>query len=152
MVGMCASIACPITAVSAALSFGATMSRSGFCRMNVSTCATCLLLSCWASEMTSLTSGCCANSFVMSAFCAARYGSALFAWLKATKYCLFSGGEDPPQPASIAATTGMTACLVPISSPLRRHRQHDDHGLNHHLHVAVHILQSQHIRQHAHNQ
>jgi hypothetical protein len=58
--------------VSAARSFGATISTSGFCRMNVSTCATCLLLSCCASLITNFTSGIAANSFSISAFCAAR--------------------------------------------------------------------------------
>ena len=120
MTGIFASIAWPMTAVRAARSLGATISRSGFCRMKVSTCATCLLLSCCASEMTSFTSGCCANSFVISAFCAARYGSALFAWLNATKNCFL----PPALPHAAAAGSSEHAAdyresrlFSPISVP-----------------------------------
>ena len=112
--GIFASIAWPITAVSAARSLGATISRSGFWRMKVSTCATCLLLSCCASEITSLTSGCCANSLVMSAFCAARYGSALFAWLKATTNCFL--------PAAAAAAASSSEHASQRDRRLPRHR------------------------------
>ena len=69
---MPACIALPITAVSAARSFGATIRTDGFCRMKVSIWAICLLLSCCASETTSLMSGVPAKSFSISAFCVAR--------------------------------------------------------------------------------
>src|ERR1039458_8042294 len=153
---------------------GATISRSGFCRMKVSTCATCLLLSCCASPIASLTSGCAENSLARNAFCAARYGSALFAWLNATANCFLPPLPAPlPQPASSSAPPRPSAtasrprkrrvetrpatreCLrhgnseiryrfmrsVSVPLALHRHRQHDDHRLDHHLHIAVHIVQ-----------
>src|SRR5579871_699435 len=127
--GIFASIAWPITAVSAALSLGATTSRSGFWRMKVSTWATCLLLSCCPSEITSLTSGYCANSFSIRAFCAARYGSALFAWLKATTSCFF-----PPLPHEASKAADRHAaitvlCIIEFlfSGVQYRHGQRDDY-------------------------
>jgi len=70
-------MACPITAVNAARSIGLTISKSGYLRADESFhLRHCLLLSCCASLIASLTSGCCANSLLRKAFCA-RYGSAL---------------------------------------------------------------------------
>src|SRR5271157_2591578 len=157
--GIRASTAWPITAVSAARSLGATISRPGFWRMKVSTSATCLLLSCCASEITSFTSGYCANSFAIRAFCAARYGSALLAWLKATTSCFF----PPPaqevarraaaRPAAMRNPRIIFTDLLPgarVSPALHRYRQHDDHGFDHHFHVAVDVVEAEHVGQHSH--
>src|SRR5258707_6390410 len=106
--------------------------------MNVSTCATCLLLSCWASLITSFTAGCCRKRRAIKSFCAARYGSALLAWLNATTNCFLPGVE---QPASNTASTIVQTLISPIPPALHRYREHDNHRLDHHLHVAVHIIQ-----------
>src|SRR5947207_1400559 len=137
-----------MTAVRAARSLGATMSRSGFWRIKVSTCATCLLLSCCPSLITSLTSGCPASSLVRKAFCAARYGSALFAWLNATTNC-FLPALPPPQPPRSSAPARLSKMtnrrvIKSVSAPLmlHRYRQDDDHRLDDHLHITVHIVQA----------
>src|SRR5260370_33189280 len=132
--GILASTACPITAVSAALSLGATISRSGFWRIHVSTCATCLLLSCCASAITSFTSEYWANSLVMKAFCMARYGSALLAWLNATTSCFLSPSPQEARriaPSEVRCRRVMKLIGIPLA--LHHDRQHDDHGFDHHL-------------------
>src|SRR5882762_3155161 len=111
--------------------------------MNASICATCLLLSCCASAIARSTSFCSENSFVISAFCAARYGSALLHWLNATKYFFPPACFGPPHPPSKQATaiTAIKARILNFFPAfLDRHSKHDDNRLHHHLHVAVYIL------------
>ena len=70
--GIPACIARPMTPVSGARSLGATMRRLGASRIDVSIWLICFALSCWASMITSFTSGCLSQSRCISAFWAAR--------------------------------------------------------------------------------
>src|SRR5436190_1593473 len=161
---MPAAIASPIGLVSGARWFGATIKRSGFCRMNVRICSICLLSSCCASAITSFTSSCCDQIFFINSFCAARYGSALLHWLNATRYCFFSCAEADATIDSTPIRTNKTVAtfrtlpprardeLLRLAPLLHPDGRDDDDGLDHHLNVTVDVVQAEDVGQHAHDQ
>src|SRR5260370_14037288 len=96
--------------------------------------------------MTSFTPTASPNNLVIKAFCAARYGSALLHWLKATKNCFSLAGFELEHPTPSRSRT-RTVCLMSFRSslPLNGDGKNNDNRLDHHLDIAIHVIQAQHV-------
>ena len=107
MTGMPWSYAFFTTAVSGLASFGEMISRSMPWERKFSTSATCLLLSCAASETTTLKPSTFFAALTTSSFMTCRYGSALFAWDMPIRYSL----PGPHLASAVSLAPGSSSTL-----------------------------------------